>query len=103
MAGDGGALTTGAAVSIKKEIQMQTTPCIRCGKMRIPYKTWTDKSSGAEATYTTNVCPDPKCQKIVDEQLRKKLERVNEIKNQSALRRANNSRRKRTDIVLGRH
>lgn len=46
-----------------------SNPCIRCGKERIVSKTWTDHVGQALLTYSTTVCPDEECQKIVDEGL----------------------------------
>ncbi len=43
-----------------------TNPCIRCGQERILVKTWNEQVGLARITYTTSVCPNPQCQKIVD-------------------------------------
>lgn len=48
---------------------MQTplkNPCVRCGKERILVKTWTEKHENSLIKYTLALCPDEKCQKIVD-------------------------------------
>lgn len=51
-------------------MQMQIkNPCIRCGRERVAVKTWEEKVGNFVLTHTTNVCPDPACQKIVDEQI----------------------------------
>lgn len=42
-------------------------PCIRCGKQRINGKISKEKVGASEITYTQTICPDPECQKIVDE------------------------------------
>ncbi|MBI4058467.1 hypothetical protein HY408_01740 [Candidatus Gottesmanbacteria bacterium] len=68
---------------------MQTTTCIRCGKVRIIAKTWTEKTQGTPITYTVTVCPDPECQKIVDRQFKEKKERTDAIKKASLERRMN--------------
>lgn len=47
--------------------------CIRCGKVRIFSKTWQEKSGTATLTYSNYVCPDPKCQIIVEKQLAKRV------------------------------
>ncbi|OGG04902.1 hypothetical protein A2Z33_06405 [Candidatus Gottesmanbacteria bacterium RBG_16_52_11] len=56
------------------------TPCIRCGKTRIVAKTWKETmiTFGGKSviTRTITVCPDPACQKIVDEQLAANREKV---------------------------
>lgn len=50
-----------------------TSLCIRCGSERIFSKTWEEKTqtfSGVSvAVHTLMVCPNPECQKIVEEQL----------------------------------
>ena len=50
--------------------------CIRCGKERILFKTWKEVSKTAqgnsELTYTLYVCPDPECQKQVNDSLEEK-------------------------------
>lgn len=61
--------------------------CIRCGKIRIVGKTWTEQIAGSIVTYTATVCPDSGCQKIVDEQLNKKRDRIETIQKESAKRR----------------
>lgn len=42
-------------------------PCIRCGKQRVAVKTWEERIGNSLSTHTLNVCPDPACQKIVEE------------------------------------
>ena len=41
-------------------------PCVNCGKQRVDGKTWKGKIGASVITYTLTICPDPKCQKIVD-------------------------------------
>lgn len=41
-------------------------PCIVCGKERLDGKSWKEKSGAAVVIYTSTICPDPNCQKIVD-------------------------------------
>lgn len=50
-------------------------PCIRCGQERIMTKTWKEQVGLARITYTTSICPDPQCQKIVDRENRARLEK----------------------------
>ena len=49
---------------------MQQTTCIRCGKVRIFSRRWKEKvdGKGTMITHEESVCPDPECQKIVDQQ-----------------------------------
>lgn len=42
-------------------------PCIECGKQRIDGRSWVQKSGISSITHTLTICPDPICQKIVDE------------------------------------
>lgn len=42
-------------------------PCIRCGKQRIDGKSWKGKIGTSVLTHTLTICPDPACQKIVDQ------------------------------------
>lgn len=47
--------------------------CIRCGKVRIDSRTWSEEvqtySGKTLVTYTETVCPDAECQKKVVERL----------------------------------
>lgn len=72
------------------------TTCIRCGKTRIPLKSWTESVNGAKTLYTTSVCPDKECQKIVEDQLQKKNDKAREIQEASLARRANFRKVKKT-------
>ncbi len=44
-----------------------SNPCINCGKERIDGKSWVGKVGVSPITYTQTICPDSKCQKIVDQ------------------------------------
>ncbi len=46
-----------------------SNPCIRCGKERVDGKTWKGKVGASSITYTKTICTDPKCQKIVDQEI----------------------------------
>ncbi|OGG07153.1 hypothetical protein A3D05_03560 [Candidatus Gottesmanbacteria bacterium RIFCSPHIGHO2_02_FULL_40_24] len=72
-----------------------TSVCIRCGKTRIKGKTWKEKVEGAEVTITQTVCPDDDCQKIVDEMLQSKKEKLEKIQKESLNRRTNIRRSKK--------
>lgn len=79
---------------------VNTTPCIRCGKLRVVAKTWTEKTGVAAAvTYTQTVCPDPACQKLVEKLLQERNDRF-KLAQELSLKRKVNLKRKRTDIVL---
>lgn len=63
------------------------TVCIRCGKTRIVEKTWTENLNGSILTFTNTVCPDSECQKIVNEELQNKKDKINKIQKESLKRR----------------
>ena len=42
-------------------------PCIRCGKPRIEGKSWESSLGNSVITHTQTICPDPECQKIVEQ------------------------------------
>lgn len=44
--------------------------CIRCGKDRITLSSYKQVISNSEIVYTTTVCSDPECQKMVDKTLK---------------------------------
>lgn len=44
-----------------------SNPCIKCGRERVDGKTWEGKVGASLVTYTQTLCPDPECQKIVDQ------------------------------------
>lgn len=43
--------------------------CIRCGKERVIKSSYIEKLEKTSVTYTLTVCPDPECQKMVEENL----------------------------------
>lgn len=52
------------------------TPCIRCGKLRIFKKRWSEKFANSPAiTHVLSVCPDKACQKILDADFKVKEEK----------------------------
>lgn len=55
-----------------------TTNCTRCGKPRIISKTWTESRETrvgvATVSYSSSVCPDPECQKIVEASINRERE-----------------------------
>lgn len=56
-----------------------SNPCTRCGKQRIAAGTTYEKTNGATIKITVNVCPDPECQKKVDEKLDMERKRREEL------------------------
>ena len=48
-------------------------PCPRCGQLRIVDKVWVEEIASAggvsKLTHTLMVCPDPKCQEKVEQEL----------------------------------
>lgn len=65
----------------------ENSPCVRCGKTRVVAKSWTEKVGMSTVNYMQTVCPDPECQKIVDEQLQKKRDKIKAIQDESLKRR----------------
>lgn len=72
-----------------------TNPCIRCGKDRIVAKEWKEKIGNSVVICTSNVCPDPECQKIVESQLKSKKDRFDAIQANSLKKREENTRNKK--------
>lgn len=60
-----------------------TTPCIRCGKMRVVIKTWEENTGVAILTHTETACPDKDCQKIVDVELQAKKDKLLALQHKS--------------------
>ena len=51
--------------------------CTRCGKQRIVVSSHEETVLKSTVTYTETVCPDPECQKVVEEGLKSdELKRV---------------------------
>ena len=66
-------------------IKKFSNPCSRCGKERILLKKWVEEiptfsNKMLKITRSTNVCPDPECQKIVDADLTVQREKRDKIK-----------------------
>jgi len=74
----------------------ENTRCIRCGKVRITTKTWKEHVGTSLVTYVETVCPDPECQKIVMEQLKKKKDKIDALQKESLKRKKENIRNKRS-------
>ena len=62
---------------------MKHSVCIRCGKYRIVTGTKKEKVGNSTLVHTNTVCPDPECQKIVDTQLARELEKREANKNRN--------------------
>jgi len=56
--------------------------CIRCGKTRVVSKVWQEYLGQSLVTYTETVCPDPACQKIVEEEIVARREKRELVINQ---------------------
>ena len=65
----------------------ENTLCIRCGKPRIEGKSWKEKVAGSIVYHTQTVCPDKKCQRIVETELKDKREKIMLIQNKSLQKR----------------
>ena len=49
--------------------------CIQCGKPRIDGKSWKEKAGISFIFYTSTICPDADCQKIVDKAIADRKEK----------------------------
>lgn len=65
---------------------MHQNLCIRCGKIRIESKRWTEVIKGSSFTYTQNICPDGACQEVVNLQMQEKQEKTAAFQQKSAER-----------------
>lgn len=56
-----------------------SNPCSRCGKERIFAKTWNESiptvAGSTTIVHTKTICPDPDCQKIVEEHITAQAEK----------------------------
>lgn len=50
--------------------------CWRCGKERVVTKSWKEKIGNSVVTTTETVCPDIKCQELVEKTNRKNVDKV---------------------------
>ena len=61
-----------------------TNPCTRCGKERIEGKSYKEEVATFFGTstivHTDTICPDPECQKIVEEKLEVQKQKSDELK-----------------------
>ncbi|KKU95315.1 MAG: hypothetical protein UY28_C0056G0001 [Candidatus Amesbacteria bacterium GW2011_GWB1_48_13] len=79
--------------------------CIRCGKTRIISKTWTEDVEmffgKSTVIHTETVCPDPDCQKLVNERLQVQREKTESIRlaKEERISRIKNARKLRTQAV----
>ena len=67
--------------------------CIRCGKVRVYSRKWTDRENGkgTPVLHEEAVCPDAECQKIVNEKfaaMRERRELADDRKKSITLARA---------------
>ena len=82
-------------------------PCIRCGNERIIAKTWDQVveiySRKTTITNTDFVCPDAKCQKLVETQLREQKEKKELIENQKALEKKARAKQRASNAAKARN
>lgn len=57
--------------------------CIRCGKERIVLREWKEKFGYSTVINTEMICPDPQCQKKVEKENRKQVNRYRLMKKKS--------------------
>lgn len=57
--------------------------CTRCGRDRVESKSWTEQVDTffgkSTIVHTENVCPDPDCQKVVEEGLARQKQKTEEL------------------------
>lgn len=79
-------------------------PCTRCGKERILLKTWEERMetfSGVEVIQINSktICPDQKCQKIVEKDLKVQKDKREKVRHEreerAAVQKLNNPRNKK--------
>jgi hypothetical protein len=65
---------------------LPSNPCTRCGKERIVSRTYNEEIATffgtSTVTHTETVCPDPECQKIVEERLDAQKQKSQELKDE---------------------
>ncbi len=66
--------------------------------MRVVAKTWSEYIGTSLVKYTLTVCPDPKCQKAVEEEIKKKRDHLANLQAKSLKRQQNNMRNKRKTV-----
>ncbi len=71
------------------------TSCIRCGKDRVQDKSWKEYVGKSLVIYTTNICPDAECQKIVEAGLKERKDHLDSILANSLKRREENRRNRK--------
>ena len=63
-----------------------SNPCTRCGKERIVSRIYNEEIATffgtSTVTHTETVCPDPECQKIVEERLEVQKQKSQELKDE---------------------
>lgn len=57
--------------------------CNRCGKVRVVVRTWEEQVGYSVVTNTEMACPDPDCQRAVDAENRKQMDKYKLMKRKS--------------------
>lgn len=76
---------------------MAMTTCIRCGKLRIMGRTWSEDVGFSQVTYTLTVCPDADCQKVVEALLKDRHDTY-VARNEASLQRREENRKKSVEL-----
>lgn len=63
-----------------------SNPCIRCGTERVVVKKWKEKVGESYIVTTETACPDADCQKKVDLENRRQLEKTTAMRLRSETR-----------------
>jgi hypothetical protein len=69
------------------------TTCIRCGKLRILGRIWSEEIGTSHLTHVDTVCPDAVCQKLVEALLKDRFD-VNDARIKASLKRRIENRKK---------
>ena len=68
---------------------LHSNPCIRCGKERVFVKSWKETIGYSTITTTEMDCPDIECQKIVNKENKKRVDKfkASQLRRKMSLRR----------------
>jgi len=76
---------------------MKNNPCIRCGKQRVVINVSEEHISGSMVQTTEMSCPDPECQKMVDNKFEKERVERQKLKDSTYKVRTHWTKKKKDD------
>ncbi len=74
-------------------MMVKMTSCIRCGKLRILDRIWSEKVGTSQLVHTDTVCPDAVCQKLVETLLKNRHDEL-DARIKAAIKRREENRKK---------